>query len=595
MRFALIFLITLTATFYIPELNCHIVNKSNTHIKYYVRIFIDYDNLLVSGSLVLSFRNNHNVSFKSIYLHVYPNAFKDNGGWIKIHDVNSILGSNILGYRIQGFDETILNITLINPLKPGELLKINVTFTIKVPVVADRFGYNNGIMALGNALPILAVYDEDGWNLDPYVRSGESFYSEIANYDVIIMTDPDVVIAATGNLINTSYNGNLKIEHWYAEKVRDFAIVASKDFKVYTVKYENVTIYSYYKSEHEYLGKEAAKIGYKAIKAYSENIGFYAYNELRIVEVDFWAGGMEYPMLVMIASSLYVPSRFEYLELVIAHEIGHQWWYGAVGNDQNDEPWLDEGLTEYTTIMYFEWNYGWKRGRDIFYKYYKNRYYRFLSYHGDYPIADTMYFFAKKPYIYFTIVYKKGACVLDMLRHMLGDETFFNILRTFYVEYKYKIARIRDFIAIAEKVSDRDLSWFFDHWLYGRGVVKYQILNATTYRIFFGYVLQVCIKRLEPEKEVKMLVPIEIKTERGTTTKWIWVNNTIECITLTLSDRPLTVIIDPQDIILGEDIRSPVPVTEVEGRGIPVTFLLQLSVLIVLFLLNIIIIKKVRE
>lgn len=63
-------------------------------------------------------------------------------------------------------------------------------------------------------------------------------------------------------------------------------------------------------------------------------------------------------MLVMIDQSLYNEKNEFLLEYVIAHETAHQWWYSAVGNDEISEPWLDEALTEYSTIVYFEQKYG---------------------------------------------------------------------------------------------------------------------------------------------------------------------------------------------------------------------------------------------
>src|SRR5699024_3207279 len=94
----------------------------------------------------------------------------------------------------------------------------------------------------------------------------------------------------------------------------------------------------------------------------------YPYSQFSVVEADFYIGGMEYPNLVMIDQSLYSDDSEEYLELVTVHETAHQWWYGVVGNNQIEEAWLDEGLTEYSTLLYYRHRYGQKKMDAISFK-----------------------------------------------------------------------------------------------------------------------------------------------------------------------------------------------------------------------------------
>ena len=88
--------------------------------------------------------------------------------------------------------------------------------------------------------------------------------------------------------------------------------------------------------------KESLDAGVKAVKAFSDMIGPYPYPTLSVVQTDFFIGGMEYPNIVLIDQSMYDESEAGMLEYVIVHEVGHQWFYGVVGNDQVMEPWLDE-------------------------------------------------------------------------------------------------------------------------------------------------------------------------------------------------------------------------------------------------------------
>ena len=553
-----------------------ISKNGNFSDHYLMKLDFYSENFTINGYTILSHINRLDKTFKEIYMHIYPNAYKSYGGGIYIHSILNLGTKNYLKYDVMGDDKTVLRIYLDTELKKFDKIILNISYTIYIPHIGDRFGFNRDIYALGNCFPILAVYDDEGWNLDPYVFYGESFYSHVADYDVYIKIKKDFIIAATGVLVNTTYSNGYKIEHWVGKNIREFAFVASKFFEVYKILYNNITIYSYYLPEAGSMGIRAAEIARQALKVFGEHYGPYVYPEYRVVAVDFWAGGMEYPSLIMIATSLYDPNKREVFELVIAHETGHQWWYGMVGDDENDEPWLDEGLTEYATIMYFEWTYGRATGRRIFNKYYKNRFYRFIDRYKSYdkPIASTMYDFRGASFAYFYIVYKKGACVLDMLRYILGDDIFFDIFRTLYNRFKFKTATIRDFINIAEEVSGRDLDWFFDFWLYDKGLVKYRIKNATISSTFSGYRLNIYIVQEEPSYNIEMIVPILLKTSSGNRYVWVWVNKTSGIISIDVDEKVLSIQIDPEDYILGRDDTKVVTVVE-EVSSIPTDFLIQ--------------------
>ncbi len=93
------------------------------------------------------------------------------------------------------------------------------------------------------------------------------------------------------------------------------------------------------------------------MKSYDQRIGAYPFSELDVVATPTSAGGIEYPGLVVIADSLYKEDT-TFREVVVAHEVAHQWWYSLVGNDQIDEPWLDEAFAQFTTALYYRDRYG---------------------------------------------------------------------------------------------------------------------------------------------------------------------------------------------------------------------------------------------
>lgn len=519
------------------------------HDKYVIYAKFFENNLTVTGFVKVTHYNRISKSFKELYFHIYPNAFRKYGGYIKIVSVEDGKG-NSLSYRIQGPDNTILHIYLKSELKPFASITINITFIVKVPYINDRFGYYDGILALGNWYPIIAVYDErKGWHLEPYCHYGESFHFYFSDYEVFLEVDRGVVVACTGVLVSKVTIGERVITHWVANNVREIAIVASKHFEVSKIKLWNITIYSYYLKNHKEEGEFALNVAYKALKVFSEHFGPYPYPVLRVCEFHGWYGGMEYPMLVMISSKLYDIRRRNSLETVIAHEIAHQWWYVVVANDEASEPWLDEAFAQYSEVLYYEWVYGKRTAKIVFNNYIKRVYYNFLMRGKDRPVALSVWEYSS--YEYYPIVYCKGACVLHMLRFILGDDAFFRVLRKWYEYGRFKFVRISDFIELVERESQMNLSWFFNYWLYSTGNLEYKIMSIKLVTKAHKSILLINITQISPSKIIPMYVPLTIILRSfGKLTLKVFVN----CTTLyrvEVYGIPRMVILNDEEIIIG--------------------------------------------
>ena len=133
--------------------------------------------------------------------------------------------------------------------------------------------------------------------------------------------------------------------------MRDFAAVLSKKFEVKKEKVGATEVAYYYYDDEQ--ADASFNTAVKALKTFNEMIGKYPYKTLSVVKTNFVHGGMEYPNLVYISENL---NNYEDYTNVIVHEIAHQWWYGVVGNNAYANGWMDEGLTEYTTALFYEFN-----------------------------------------------------------------------------------------------------------------------------------------------------------------------------------------------------------------------------------------------
>ena len=167
-------------------------------------------------------------------------------------------------------------------------------------------------------------------------------------------------LATTGEIVEQKTDTEKTLYTIDAKLVRDFAFILSDKFTINKTKYKDMLINTYNLNEN--MSQEAVDVAKSSIDIFSNLFGDYPYNTYSVVASDFFIGGMEYPMLVMIDESLYNNENKFLLEYVIAHETAHQWWYSVVGNDEISEPWLDEALTEYSTVLYFEQKYGKETG-----------------------------------------------------------------------------------------------------------------------------------------------------------------------------------------------------------------------------------------
>ena len=444
---------------------------------------VDFDAVekIITGKQKVSYVNGSNTTLNTLYFHLYPNAFKNEDttpfektememaypsgfepGHIDIHNVRQ--DKTALNHVTLGKGNSILKVNLNRNLEPGQKVVLDMDFSVKVPPSYGRFGYGENTISMANWYPIASVFDHKGWNLEPYHAIGDPFYSDIANYRVSISMPKGYTVATTGNIIKKEDRDGKVLWTIEARAVRDFAMIASDRYKMVEDEINGVKIYSYYfDDEYADMALQTAK---DSIEIFSEYFGTYPYKQFSVAAADFFIGGMEYPNLVFIDQQLYRGENKDILEYVIAHEAAHQWWYGIVGNDEVNEPWLDEALTEYSTLLYYEKKYG-KEVKDNIFKNMIVRYY--TAYRQNQPDGDDSVYRSigkfKDSLEYQVLVYYKGAMFVEELRKQLGDEMFFKVMKVYYDKYKFRNADTEGFIKLCEQVSDQELRNSFAEWL----------------------------------------------------------------------------------------------------------------------------------
>jgi len=211
-----------------------------------------------------------------------------------------------------------------------------------------------------------------------------------------------------------------------------------------------------------------------SINTFSELYYPYPYDIYNVVQSNFLYGGMEYPMLSLISDS--IEDYDDYLN-VIVHETAHQWWYSLVGNDEYSHPWLDEALTEFSTLLFYDNNKGYNLTHENMIKGMQENYNLFVSVYQDVlGSIDTSLtrkineYNTSPEYTY--CVYVKGTLMFDSLYQLVGKKQFLKSIQLYAQNYAYDISTPECLISCFEKATKSNLENFFDCWLNDKVIIN---------------------------------------------------------------------------------------------------------------------------
>lgn len=414
-----------------------------------------------------AFRRNAKYSpIASQYLaKAYP--FGVNYGSMQIESV--LVGDEEADFKVAGIDENVLVVSLKKELFPNEKESVKISFKLILANVIARTGYNSSTINLGNFYPILCAMQDGAFYECSYYDLGDPFFSDCANYKVKITCEKDYVVASSGALVWEKEEGGQKTCEYTVENARSFAFVLSKEFNVVSKKVLGKEINYYYYNDQN--PDNSIDYATKATTLFSNTFGEFPFATFSVVQTPFVQGGMEYPGLVMISDEL---KDLPYGE-VIVHETAHQWWQSAVGNNEIEHAFLDEGLAEYSVVLFYEnfSQYGYTREGLI--KASENTYKTFCSvYDKLYKNVNTVMLRSLKDfsseYEYVNIAYIKPCIMYDSLRTTVGEQRFFDALKNYYSAFKFKNATPDDLVGMFEKIG-AGTNGFFESFFNGKVIL----------------------------------------------------------------------------------------------------------------------------
>lgn len=474
---------------------------------------------LIEGTIDLTYWNNAPDTLREVFFHLYANAAKPGSYMEQLGGNNrargaaakagEARGTDVLSMTVNGqevqreVDNTIMKVTLPTPLLPNGKVSFHYTFVTHWGGMyrmklfsAWGFKHFDGTQWY----PRISVYDRKfGWDTQQHL--GHEFYGDFGGFDVSLDMPNDMVVEATGWLQNpeevmpselrkkldianfkdkpwneapsviTPYQPGLrKVWKYHAENVHDFAFTADPTYRIGEAEWNGIKCIAMAQEPHASKWKNAAEYAAKCIRAHSEYVGMYGYPKMVVADAR---DGMEYPMLTLDSSE-----EPDYRSLFM-HEIGHQWFFGMVGNNETYRAMLDEGFTQFIETMGMEhvgedtvvtvpaknaYVRKWtepqlSRDRLVY-----NSYMRAAVRDELAPINTHSDEFSSLPTGY-RLVYYKTATMLYSLQYVLGDPLFTDALRHYFAQWKFKHPYVEDFRQSMADYTKVDLNWFFDQWI----------------------------------------------------------------------------------------------------------------------------------
>ncbi len=433
---------------------------------YHLEFNIAEDIVHVTGKEEVRYTNTEEVALDQVQLRLFPNIL---GGEMTTSNVK-VDGKSVTPKL--DLENSLLILPFANPIEPSQSVTLNMDFAVTVPQSVElNYGvlaYFDDVLALAHAYPMICVYDDEGWNAEIPPQSGDVTYTDESFYIVKVTAPKDLTLVTTGKKIDSNEAGQTQTLTVASGPARDFYLVASPNYTEVSQTFGEVTIHSYAPEESTKGAKMALDVASRAIKDYGARYAPFHYTEFDIVSTPTLALGIEYPGMIAITSRIYdvdsdyrgTPTKI-YLESTVAHETGHQWFYSLVGDDQLDDPWLDESLTQFATLQYYQDEYG-EEGASGFEASLNGRW-GSVNYEKI-PIGLPVAEYSDQEYG--AIVYGRGPLFFVALKDEMGAEAFYAFLKDYTETLSWKISTPQTLQSLAEKHCACDLQKIFNEWVY---------------------------------------------------------------------------------------------------------------------------------
>jgi peptidase M1-like protein len=444
----------------------HVLNELKGASVYHLEFTIAEDIYHMTGKEEVHYTNTETLPLTEVQFRLFPNIL---GGEMQVTNVHV---DGVTATPQYGLEDSLMIVPLSAALEPGQSVILKMDFVVTVPQDVElnygMLAYYDDVLTLAHAYPMICVYDDEGWNAELPPQDGDVAFGDASFYIVQVTAPTGLTLVTSGQRISLDEAGQFQTMVAASGPARDYYLAASPNYEERSQTFGEVTIRSYAPREFSGGSKFVLEVAAKAINVFSNHYAPYPYTELDLVATPTLALGIEYPGMIAIADRIYdVEGDYRgtptdvYLESTVAHEVGHQWFYSLVGDDQLDDPWLDESLTQFATLQYYMDEYGADGAagfQNSLYGRWGNVAYEKIPI--GLPVAE--YRFAE----YGAIVYGRGPLFFVALKEEMGAPTFDTFIREYTETLSWGIATPEALQSLAEKHCACELDGIFDEWVY---------------------------------------------------------------------------------------------------------------------------------
>lgn len=480
-------------------------NSWQQNANYKIYIDLDVKKNTFKGSQEVLYTNNSPDTLNKVFFHLYFNAFRpesdmaerlnngdDNNRRFDVnikdlepHEYGQLKVSNLKqdGLNIDSFvSDTILEVTLTNPILPGESSLFTMNFNGQIPITIRRAGRDSPMgvkYSMAQWYPKISEYDYEGWNTAPY--TGREFHGVWGDFDVTIKIDKDFIVAASGYIQETDPNNNKlgylsgkkRVWNFKAPKVHDFTWAADSEYihDIYPGP-NGVRLNFYYKNDPKIIAnwKTLQPVTAELMDFFNNYIGEYPYEQYSVVQGG--DGGMEYSMLTLINyGEELIP-----LISVTSHELAHAWFQGVLATNEMNHAWMDEGSASYfgelaeSHVFNIDFH-------PIFTERPYQDYISLATSGQEMPLATNANRF-KFNRAYEDAAYDKGFVFLSQLNYIVGEKAFEKTIKNYFDKYKFTHPLPNDLRRVAEQSSGILLNWYLTDWTQTTNQIDYAIKNV---------------------------------------------------------------------------------------------------------------------
>jgi hypothetical protein len=427
----------------------------------------------------------------------------------------------------------ILTVTLDTPHSNGETFSFDITYSGTPSLAAGAFEFDT----YGGEDMIWSLSEPFGartwWPCKDYS------HDKADSMDICITVPSDLIVASNGTLRETVDNGGTKTYKWHEQyPIATYLVsVAIHPYTVFSDWYhysptDSMELQYYVFPDHYSSVQATYALVPDMMELFAALFGEYPFLEEKYGHAEFtWGGGMEHQTITSLGG---------WGEYLICHELAHMWWGDMITCSDFHHIWLNEGFAVYSEALWAEHEYGWSEYLQ------QMQYAKYLGAGTIYvpDLSDWNRIFDPD------LTYNKSSWILHMLRGIVGDSTFFDIMQTYYSsEYQYGSCTTEEFRDLCESVAGRDFDAFFHQWVYEEGFPFYYY-TWDYQEVPASYEINLTIGQLQENTVFHMPIRVTVTTTAGETTFVVEDTLATQDFVLVVDDEPLAVELDKDEWIL---------------------------------------------